>query len=562
VSALVPLCGLANYDANAARTARASDSTSGSTSATPTPTPTPSPEAFSLSPNVGKQGRDYDVLVTDEKCPSDSSKSTISGSVLIAPLGSGVVISDSKVTDCHLSAKLSIAGDAPVAVVKLKLRNDTREFILDFAVTGITQGPIPPGLNGQGQVDVMWSILPDKIVKDNFGGKVKKEFFCIEAVIGNDSGYDLQLSSVGFTIPKLTGVTRAPIPTTGYRTVRGTLEAWGQLSTRKFVLGGLNALGPILTGFLPFFHATNHKANYSEIVNLISNPIEKGVEGLWPDMLPMELDHLADQAFRDDISTKTIIPNNVQARIVTFVPKRLVFASKKNDAHKDPTPREVMEALAEIVIIGKQIDYVNRVRVVNTPFGTSITDHTISGKVTDACGGIPNVEMKLTASGFQDRIVTTNADGSYSFPNVPDGRTYTVMATLGKAMFKTTSDTFVLNDTKNNLDFSTRSYVIQGTVKLPANQTVPPDVKAVVKGKHDDAGFGTQEGPVKTDGTFLVIVPWTGAAPDLTINLQLPSGTTFKEPDSIDWSCSKREPTFALQPKSSPSPTPTPSPTS
>src|ERR1051326_5555272 len=288
VSALVPLCGLANYDANAARTARASDSTSGSTSATPTPTPTPSPEAFSLSPNVGKQGRDYDVLVTDEKCPSDSSKSTISGSVLIAPLGSGVVISDSKVTDCHLSAKLSIAGDAPVAVVKLKLRNDTREFILDFAVTGITQGPIPPGLNGQGQVDVMWSILPDKIVKDNFGGKVKKEFFCIEAVIGNDSGYDLQLSSVGFTIPKLTGVTRAPIPTTGYRTVRGTLEAWGQLSTRKFVLGGLNALGPILTGFLPFFHASNHKANYSEIVNLISNPIEKGVEGLWPDMLPME----------------------------------------------------------------------------------------------------------------------------------------------------------------------------------------------------------------------------------------------------------------------------------
>jgi len=247
-------------------------------------------------------------------------------------------------------------------------------MFIDFAVTGITAGPIPPGLNGKGQVDVMWSVLPDQVVHDNFGAKVATEYFCVEAVIGNDSGYDIQLASIGFTVPSFSANNpngpQYRIPNAGYRIVRGTLQRRELLSPRSIILNGIKVAGPLLTGFTPFFHAVAHKANFSELINIISNPLEKGFEQAVPDTVPAQVDRLGDISYRDDISTRTIIPNNIQTRITTFVPKEILFPGMKG---KTPTPGEdrkkpmdVMHKLGEIVIIGEQIQHVNRIRVVST----------------------------------------------------------------------------------------------------------------------------------------------------------------------------------------------------
>jgi hypothetical protein len=530
----------------------------------------PPPTVFEIAPSTGVLGREYEVSVSSSECLMDPSKTAnqIKDLRLYAPAGSGMTITNLNQTGCRIAAKLVIAPDGPMGLVQLWLvKKDANppvpQATVNFNVTSIPKGPTP---TGKGAVDIDWDVLPDKIVEDNFGSKVRRQFYCVEALIGNDSGYDIQLSSVGFTLPNAQGVSRVTIPTTGYRTVRGSLEAFGAVSPRKFVISGFNILGPLLTGFVPFFHVPTHKANFSEAINIISNPLEKGIEAFWPDLLPTELDRLADQTFRDDVATKTILPNNVQTRLMTFVPKEMVFPHKKpvsrtryqhqstsasnqtvtgsanaTNAFDPKNPQDVMEVLGDLVIVGKQIDYVNRIRVVNTPFGTSITDHTISGRVEDACrAGLENVTVTLNATDFVERAVQTDKTGAYSFPNVPDGRTYTVTAKFGDLEFIPKSavpNTFTLNDTKAGLDFQTANYVISGTVKANGGQQL--DEAPTVEVTGDDVSLGKTTVDQKT-GEFQVPVVWTGASPSFKVKVT--NLTKYKmDKDAFAWSCDSHD---------------------
>lgn len=517
---------------------------------TPTPTPVPDPPAYDIWPSRGLQGKDYEVLVTSNKCIAGGvAQNYVKDFELYARQGSGIRITESKATDCRITAKLSVAPDAPLSIVKLSLidKDKIPRVDVDFTVTAVSQGPVPPGL-GNGEVDVMWSVLPNSVTKDNFGGKVADQFYCIEAVIGNDSGYDLQLSSIGFTLPNLSSNRR--IPTTGYRTVRGSLEHFGEVSPRKIIVNGLKTLGPILSGFLPFFHVEAHKANFSSIINLISNPIEKGIENTWPDNLPTYLDRLADQTFRDDISTKTIIPNNVQARIITFVPKRLVFPDKK-PKDKVSNTHAIMNELGDMVLVGQHINYINRIRVVNTPFGTSITDHSVSGKITDGCNvGIEGVPVTLTGSGnFAPRGEKTSADGTYFFANVPDGRTYTVTPAHAKMKFTPTESTpFLLNDTRTNVNFSADHIVILGKI---SGENV-----GKIKVELSGAGLTTVPGETGNDGSFRFELPTPSNITTATLQVKPISTTRKFVPVTAAWSCQQRDANFKATPTPVPSPAP------
>jgi hypothetical protein len=550
-------------------------------SPSPSPTPVTSPTPYDIAPSSGKQGKDYEVIITSNQClqdlsevpPKSKPRNPLKDLQLYAPDGSGIRVTNSKATDCRVTAKLSIAADSPVAIAKLWLVDKDRlpQVVVDFAVAGITAGPIPPGLNDKGQVDVMWSVLPDQITNDNFGGKVAKQFYCVEVVIGNDSGFDLQLASIGFTLPGLANG-KYRIPNSGYRTVRGSLEAFQLLAPRNFVVNGLKMLGPLLTGFLPFFHAASHTTNFSEAINLISNPLEKGVENFWPDLVPSELDRLADQTFRDDVSTKTIVPNNVQARILTFVPKQLLFPKQQglakgsvkidNVEFKSSNPQDVMKVLGEIVIVGNQIDYVNRMRVVNNPLGVSASDRSISGKITDPCSvGVGGVTMTLSGgSDFTSRDITTSPDGTFNFPNVPIGRTYTVTPKLENMTFHAESpgsETFTLNDTKTNLNFGADYAVLVITGKITDKDSKPiKDVPVSLS----PAGLADD---VKTNdvGVFRFEVAGSkvklpAATYQITPTLDKYTFDAATEP----WKCDQRQVDFVATPKPSPSPTPKPAP--
>jgi hypothetical protein len=570
-------------------------------SPSPSPTPVPTPSPYEISPSSGIQGKDFDVLVSSIECLQGVAEKSMSGFQLYAPTGSGIKVTGTATAGCRLTATLSIAPDAPIGIVKLQLKVDTNKSNqdankkpilqepIDFTVAGVTAGPIPPGLNNKGQVDVMWSVLPDGITDDNFGGKVKRQFYCIEVVIGNDSGFDLQIASIGFTLPGLAD-SKYRVPNAGYRTVRGSLEAYQQLDARNFVVNGLKILGPLLTGFTPFFHVTTHAKNFSEAINIVSNPLEKGLENFWPDLVPTELDRLADQTFRDDVSTKTIIPNNVQTRILTFVPRRLLFprtpGNKKGiikdsggNIQYDPSkPQDVMRVLGDVVIIGRQVEYINRMRVVNTPFGASASDRAISGKITDLCNiGVGSVTMSLTGgSDFTARDITTSPDGTFNFPNVPIGRTYTVTPKLENMTFHPESpgsETFTLNDTKTNLNFGAdyAVLVISGKVvdkdskpaggvtvqltgdptRLKADKTATTNVDGIYR-------FELRPSDLSSPGAGDVINVLTSSF-KLTIALDANKNFTIDAgPTSKTWKCDQRQLDFLATPKPSPSPSPSP----
>jgi hypothetical protein len=550
----------------------------------PSPSPVPTPNPYDLAPSSGKQGKEFDVIVTSNECLKDAAQKPIKGFQLYAPNGSGIKVTGTATTDCRLTATLSIAPDAPIGIVKLwltKAGDDKKPIlqdVLDFTVTGITAGPIPPGLNNKGQVDVLWSVLPDQVVHDNFGAKVATEYFCIDAVIGNDSGYDIQIASIGFTVPTLSPDPSNPryrVPNAGYRVVRGTLQRRELLNPRSLVLNGVKVVGPLLTGFLPFFHNMVHETNFSELINIISNPLEKGIESAWPDTVPFQVNRLDDQTFRDDISTRTVIPNNIQTRIMTFVPKELLFPDgpdKLLKTHKAAEnrlvggvnyyrrdPGQVMRLLGDIVIIGELIEHVNRIRVTSTGLETQPTDRSISGKITDACNaGVGGVTMTLSGGAdFTSKDVTTSPDGTYNFANIPTGRTYTVTPKLENMTFISESpgsETFTLNGTKSNLNFRADYVVLVLTGKVKRSDAQPlkdGEISVELTGTGLDQ---KKTAPVNAAGVYRFELPASGLSP-LTATFQLtPKSDKYTFDGAKTWKCDKRDGDFIATP--SPKPTP------
>jgi hypothetical protein len=546
----------------------------------------PQHAGYSLSPTSGVQGSIQDITITNAQCLAGAAGApTLAGVQVFAPTGSGISVSNVSVPAagagvCSIVVRFAIAASAPIGPVKISLFPPAGPAVaaltvLDFAVTGIPAGPIPPQLNNQGQVDVMWNVVPKAIIDDNFGGRIAKQYYAIDVVIGNDSGYDLQLASIGFTVPSLTlGNLKYKIPATGYRLVRGSLQSRQELGARFFIVNAVKIAGPILTGFTPFFHNANHKANFSEAINILSNPFEKGLDAIFPDIIPEELNRLADQAFRDDVSTKTVIPNNVQARILTFVPKKVLFPQKKPSGCASPqrtvipavvpaaipagcldenNMQDVMLMLGEIVLIGDQVSHVNRIRVVSTPLGPTPTDFTVSGRVSDGCNnGVGGVTMTINAgSGFVSRQVTTSPDGTYTFSNVPAGRTYTVTATLSSiagATFPPTASslsTFTLDGDQTNVDFSAMGVaVISGRTTTAAGAALPGVTVAA-----GPAGATVGSTTSDAQGNFSVVVPLVAPATTVNVTATRPAVAGAPAPAAVPaqtWSCANSRLTFVM----------------
>jgi hypothetical protein len=391
------------------------------------------PKTFSISPNKGFVGKNYEVVVTSPGCVDTSNE--LSTAELYAPLGSGVSVENKKKSACSLTASITIAADAAADKIQLWIRKTGDETILgtaDFTISNtLPPGPIPSGLTPQ--VDIMWSVIPEKIVGHNFGRTIERNYYCVELVIGNNTGYSLQIVSVGFAVPltdaeflkealaktgskgdgqgkepengegdendnkdtleKLTGNTRfLRIPNSSYRLTRGSLESRHLLYPRTMVLSTITALGPIFTGFTPYFHNINHRTNFSEAINIFSNPLEKGLELVWPDPRDAQRNRFDDQVLRDGL----ILANNVSTRSMVFFPKTLLKPYLDMEAvefictHRNSTnvvqcksnlveefdqtyaawknnPRAVMDKLGKLILVGDVITATNRITVTSGP---------------------------------------------------------------------------------------------------------------------------------------------------------------------------------------------------
>jgi hypothetical protein len=419
----------------------------------------------------------------------------------------------------------------------------------------LARGPIPPGI--EPQVDVMWAVMPQKIVHDNFGSKIKKQYYGIEVVIGNDSGYDLELASVGFELNRkelnLAQEAAGKIPASGYRVARASLQRRQQLNLRNITLNTLKALGPVLTGFTPFFHNINHTNNFVEGVNVLTNPIEKGFEFVWPDLTVGQLANLEDQSLRDNSITRTVVKNNTQVRFVVFVPKDLINDSTiKEERNWRDKPLEVMRRLGQMVLVGDQVEHINRVRVVSsTETGAAFS---IAGKVTDPCQeGVKDVTVTLTQGGRFSLTTKTEDDGTYHFDNVPQGAPYTVTVSKPDTTFRTPSgNSFTLQGDRTGVDFSAESapFTVSGTITKSAEDETPlKDIEVKLSSESATPGFEPRTVKTDEDGNFEFPDVPGGATYKVTPVLK---GRTFdpKPPVTVPSSnCEEKTYDFELEPK-------------
>ncbi len=322
---------------------------------------------FVSSPSRGVRGNPYDLTVQDTNCELSNFK-------LLPPLGSGITaVIDPKSNSNILIFHLTIEKEAPAGSVLLSLLDPNSKPIITipFEVAAVTPGAIPPGLTPQ--VDMTWFVVDPDVTEDNFGHRVRNKFYCIQLTIGNNSGFDLQIASVGFTLNREDGNGTG---NTDYSMVRGSLD-WGQ-KTNLWSLANLTlvAAGPVLTATLPLVSNATKRAQRAELINIF-NPLATAFAFIFPFQggFSAQFKHLDDSTLRQGF----VIHNNQPAPpVFVFVAKKNVpglttksggclkssFLLVRPVAHQEDDPACVKGKLGKLVLVGESIQYLNRVTVV------------------------------------------------------------------------------------------------------------------------------------------------------------------------------------------------------
>jgi hypothetical protein len=506
-----------------------------------TATQDPTPEKFTVEPSQVSRGSSHQLIIKSNICAVNrfEDRDKVINDLPSLKDKHGLDISNPQLqeNDCTYTADLAVMDTAAFGdvIITLHYKENDSDQTATFKISVVKEEPLPPGPLPPGlkpQVDIMWGVVPQRIVKDNFGTRVGKLFYCIEVVIGNNTGYDLQIASVGFDLGPVgdaaasvkdtintavndagtrhvvaeaaaaeaqairdeaqakqdesiaaisrsncerlssrngrrndrqrdicsdagladqrTAVSRETarqsrdvaqikrqladnaiksqvdtvkdeasrmaalsqvayaqkFPASSYMITRGSI-AHGQIwSSRNIVINSLKAFGPFLTGFTPFFHDLNHRGNFSEGVNIFSNPLEKGIEAVIPDETIAQLQRLDEEILRDGM----IIRNNRQIRTRVFVPKDVLRLKKDLDG-KDmrDDPMMVTLALGRMSLIGNTIAYINRVSVTSGGSGEVKPPPTVNPKATETILQHSSVTITFTGTSLEQASISSDS---------------------------------------------------------------------------------------------------------------------------------------------------------
>jgi hypothetical protein len=187
-----------------------------------------------------------------------------------------------------------------------------------------------------------WEILPPSIVGDNYGRTVKNDYYCIEVMIQNNSGSDIALAGLIFDVDE------RERPVTSYSTVHGSLAKRKLTHPRALTLAIVDGVGSLMTGFNPFFHNDSHAANYSQIIDILSNPFAKGLASVWKDSYPEEVSRFEQDVLKDD----KIVSNGSTFKTKIFFPKRALF--ENGDPNRDNF-EVIRSKLGNLVVLGYRL---------------------------------------------------------------------------------------------------------------------------------------------------------------------------------------------------------------
>ena len=259
-------------------------------------------------------GKTYTIVVQAGDCSLKD--------VTVLASGSGLTLkqvnTDQNQT-CSWTGTLTVSQDAEFSEAQLILQwpDKPSASLPPIHIVAKAAGPIPPGLRPT--VDVAWKVISRRVSSDNFGAWVTKLYYPVEVVIGNNSGYDLQLASIEFELPAKHVMNACEdradpgrcVPSDSYFVVRSSLEREQSIGLRDTTVNIVNAIGPILTGSAIFFngsslHALHHKAVFQGFTSIFASPFESALELIWPDETVRQLIKLDNHSLRDGINRRPL----------------------------------------------------------------------------------------------------------------------------------------------------------------------------------------------------------------------------------------------------------------
>lgn len=398
----------------------------------PRPAAPPAPREFKLGPRAEIQrggDKEAQFFITAE----DGSELT--DHEVEAFGGHGIEVEDSALSADNktLTFKVLLAETVEAGVFELKVLKDGAVVGL-VPLTVAEEKPLPPQPIPPGStrgVDAQWIVQPDKVTRDNFGRRIADQFYAVEVIIGNNSGYDLQLAGVGFEAlldcpnGDCSNAARFTVPTTSRRMVRQTVVKEKDFGRRALALNLIEGIGNLTSGFIPFFKVANTKANYSTLTSIFGNQFKEGFKFAVPDLTVAQLGRLDEEIVRDGLT----VQHNRSERAVVFVPKEVL-------THAFRTPEDaknigkVMVVLGDLVISGKFIKtFENRMVVVRRPTTRPDAEEPARGFVgntTDAIdlqsvpvgAGVP--EPAAPSHPVVNALVYVSAEGTPTGPPMTD----------------------------------------------------------------------------------------------------------------------------------------------
>jgi hypothetical protein len=340
---------------------------------------------------------------------------------------------------------------------------------------------------------------------------VADDLYCIEVKIGNNTSHQIQLAGIGFKFPDDSPVSGVTLPNTSYGSVRASAQSFQLRSPRTLFVDGAEGLGILMAAFTPFFHEIGSQLRWTTGTSVIGSLLPGAAERMFPDQTLKQLNNLDDQTFRDG----KLIPNNTQIRTMIFMEKRSLVEPEqhllrrttykysnllkkacdkmypagdknvgpndaKNCAKNGDNPTAVKLALGQIVIVGDEIDYIQRVVVDSGVNSQEVNPSPSIGTVT-----LNGAEIEVSVAGMAANYAKVTAKILADTTNGPPAN---VPLDLDLQKSDANKLVFIVKPPdKTQLD-STKTYNIQFTLPngttvqgalnpTPATQPATPPVK-------------------------------------------------------------------------------------
>lgn len=133
--------------------------------------------------------------------------------------------------------------------------------------------------NNRELLEGAWTVLPYKVVRDNYGPGITGRYFVIDMALHNCSNKQLVVNALHFDHGKNHEVNTDPAM------VRGTLQKAHDTGLRTTSINIIKTMGLLATGASGFVKATASAAAYNRGVTIFSDPFEKGIELIFPDTI-------------------------------------------------------------------------------------------------------------------------------------------------------------------------------------------------------------------------------------------------------------------------------------